>query len=193
VCADGKPCRDRAGFRRRVLRACRFPPASQTAEHVDFPARADVHFVGAARAVEIGRSGEHLSQRCLHRLVDLRAERAHLARGKQRRTGHAQCGARLRDTCRCLRELQVLFEGQRDEARQRRIIEASPPALKVRLALDRPSLDTFLAKELWGQRNLRRFVARADRAAGQEADTEQEGGRAGVGEHIGPFGDLNGQ
>ena len=97
----------------------------------------------------------------------------------------------MRDTCRCLRELQILFEGQRDEARQRRIIEAGPPALELRLALDLPSLDTFLAKELCGQRNLRRFVARADRAARQKAGSQQKGQRARVGEHDGHFGDLN--
>jgi multidrug efflux pump subunit AcrB len=62
VRGDGEPCRDHPGFGCRVLRAGSFPPASQTAEHVGFPARAEVHFVGTARAVDIGRGGKHLSQ-----------------------------------------------------------------------------------------------------------------------------------
>ena len=98
----------------------------------------------------------------------------------------------MRDTCRCLRELQILFECQRDEARQRRIIEAGPPALEVRFALDLPSLDPFLAEEACGQGNLRRFVPGADRAARQEADGQQnEKKRATLGEQDGPFGDLS--
>ena len=90
VRGDGEPCRDRAGFGRRVLRAGGFAPAPQAAEHVDFPARSEVDFVGAARAVEVGRGGEHLSQWRLERLVDFRTVRAHVARWKQRRAGQAQ-------------------------------------------------------------------------------------------------------
>jgi len=90
-----------------------------------------------------------------------------------------------------LRELQILCKGQSDEARQRRIIEAGPPAMEVRLAVDRPSLDTFLAKELCGERNFGRVVARADRAARQKAGSQHKGQRARMGEHDGPFDNLN--
>jgi hypothetical protein len=62
---NGQPRRDSAGLGRRVLRARGFPPAAQAAEYLDFPARSDVGFIGAATAVEVGRGGQHPSQRRL--------------------------------------------------------------------------------------------------------------------------------
>jgi hypothetical protein len=46
-----------------------------------------------------------------------------------------------------LRDVQILLEGQRDEARQHGIIEAGPPGREVRLELRFPALDAFLAEE----------------------------------------------
>jgi hypothetical protein len=62
--------------------------------------------------------------------------------------------------------------------------------LEVRLALSLPALDTVLTEEPCGQRNLRCFVAWADRAARQKAETQQEGERAGLDAHDGPFDEM---
>ena len=97
----------------------------------------------------------------------------------------------MSDTCRRLRDVQILFEGQGDEARQRGIIEAGPPGTEVGLALDLPALDALLTEEACRQWNLGRLVVRADRAARQDADTQQKGKRASLGEHDGPFDELN--
>jgi hypothetical protein len=96
----------------------------------------------------------------------------------------------LGDTRRRLRNVQILREGQRNEARERGIIEGSPPDLEVRLPLTLPALDTFLTEEAIRQGNLRLLVVRADRATRQKADTQQKGERAGLDEHNGPFGNL---
>ena len=96
---------------------------------------------------------------------------------------------RLGDTGRGLRDVQILFEGQGDEARQRGIIEAGPPGLEVRLALDLPALDTFLTEEA-GDSGISGAGSAGRPRSRRGADTQQKGERAGVGEHDGPFGDL---
>ena len=56
----GQSCRHCAGFGRLVLRARRFPSTPQAAEHVEFPARADVELRRRCRAVEVGCRIQHL-------------------------------------------------------------------------------------------------------------------------------------
>ena len=180
---DRQLCCHGAGFGCLILRACRFPPSPQSAEHVDFPTRTDIGLVVAAAAVEVGRGVEHLSERRLNRLIGSGALRAHIGRWKQRCICQAQRRARLGDTCRRLRDVQILFEGQGDEAREQWIIEAGPPGLEIRLALNLPLRDAVLTEKAGRHGNLGRPVVRADRATRQEADTQQEGGRAGAGEH----------
>ena len=81
---DGQLCCHSAGFGCLILRACGFPPSPQSAEHVDFPTRADIGLVVAAAAVEVGRGVEHLSELRLNRLIGSCALRAHIGRWKQR-------------------------------------------------------------------------------------------------------------
>ena len=78
------------------------------------------------------------------------------------------------DPCRRLRDVQILCEGQGNEARQGRIIEGGPPGLKVRLALSLPALDTVRTEEASREGSLRRPVVRAKRAATKEANTQQK-------------------
>src|SRR6266542_3625851 len=89
---------------------------------------------------------------------------------------------RLGDTGRCLRDVQILCEGQGDEARQGRIIEGGPPGLEVSLALSLPALDTVLTEETSREGRLRRPVVRAKRAASQ-ADTHQNRKKARGSDH----------
>ena len=113
-----QPCRNRAGFGCLILRASSFPPSTQPAEHVDLPTCTEVGLVVAAIAVEVARGAEQLPQRGFNRLVGSCSIRAHIGRRKQGCICQAQRGARLGDACRCLRDVQILFESQGDEARQ---------------------------------------------------------------------------
>jgi hypothetical protein len=94
----------------------------------------------------------------------------------------------LGDARRRLLQVEILFEGQGDEVRQQGIIEAGPPSLEVRLALNLPVRDAILTQEAGRHGNLGRPVVRADRATRQDADTQQKGEREGAGEHESPSG-----
>ena len=80
-------------------------------------------------------SNPALAQGRFDRLVGSGRLGAHIAGRKQRGIRRAEAGTRLSDTSGCLRDVEILFERQGDEARQLRIIEAGPPCGEVGLAV----------------------------------------------------------
>jgi hypothetical protein len=75
----------------------------------------------------------------------------------------------LVDSAAACANVQILFEGRGDEARQQWIIEAGPPGLEVRFAPNLPVRDAVLTEKAGRHGNVGRPVIRADRATRQEA------------------------
>ena len=144
---DGESRRHCPGLGGREVDARGIPPAPQAAKYVDLPARSKVGLVRTGAAVDGADGVEHPSDWRFEGLVHFRALGAHCAGRQQRGIGMAQRGSRL-GHARCgLREVEILFKGQGDEARQPGIVEPRPPRLEVRLGLDRTALDARLTQK----------------------------------------------
>lgn len=123
-CQTGGGC---TGFAGLVVGECGLAPATQAAEQIQLPARAQVGFVGAGIAVEVGRAVEHLAERSLQRLIGAGRVAADVARRQQCGRGGGQPGAGLGDTCAGLGQVQVLRQRLGDVTAQVRVVETGPP------------------------------------------------------------------